>query len=144
MEPRAPIQIEPHIAGNDESEPRAEEGADEAKQITENRDGLRNHPGECPGGDADADPGSRSDETTAVQVRRVPEEPQEDVLCHYVREYNSGDDDLCIQVSTTTQSLCVPDHTEHELTVGRATPHATLATVLLVLPSAGLATFSPP
>lgn len=73
-EPLAPIQHEPHIAGNDESEPRAEDGADEAEQVTEDRDGLGNNPGQCPGGETDTDPGACSNEATAVQVRRIPEE----------------------------------------------------------------------
>lgn len=143
-EPRAPIQHEPHIAWNDKSEPRSEQGADEAQQITENRDGLRDDPSQSPGRGTDADPGACSDEATAVQVGRTPKQPQEDVFCHDVREYDSGDDDLCTQVSRMIQRLPTPGRTEHELTVGRATPHATLATVLLVLLSAGLATFSPP
>ena len=65
-EPRAPVHHKPHVAGNDESEPRAEEGADEAEQITENGYGLGYDPGERPGGNADADPGPCSDETAAV------------------------------------------------------------------------------
>lgn len=91
--PLAPVQVQPVNTGQTVAEPGGEQRTDQTVEVTEDRDGLGNDPGDNPAGNSETEPEADRALVLLVHQTGVGAETEVDVLQPDVAVDDTGADD---------------------------------------------------